>query len=146
MRRYARHSVKFLPELGNTLNHRGTILVAEDTYQIQYLIRYLLERAQFRVEVASDGLEAAHLIETLAPPSLVLLDIMLPHMDGFQLLQRIRGRANWAATPVIMLSGKSHAHDMDRALASGANAYMLKPFQPETLVPLVVQWVSDSPS
>ncbi len=120
----------------------GTILVAEDSYQIQYLIRYLLEREQYRVEVASDGREAERLINTLAPPNLVLLDIMLPFVDGFELLERIRSNADWAATPVIMLSGRSRTHDMERALAIGASDYMLKPFQPDALIPLVRRWAS----
>lgn len=124
--------------------HAGTILVAEDSYQIQYLIRYLLEREQYRVELASDGREAGQLIDTLAPPRLVILDIMLPYVNGFELLERIRNRADWAATPVVMLSGKSHEHDIALALQAGANDYMLKPFKPAALVDLVNRWASPS--
>jgi DNA-binding response OmpR family regulator len=120
----------------------GTILVAEDSYQIRYLIQYLLEREQYRVEAAADGRAAERLIDTIARPSLVILDIMLPHIDGLQLLQRIRSRDDWAGIPVIMLTGKSQEHDIARALEAGASDYMVKPFQPNALVALVKRWAS----
>jgi len=119
-----------------------TVLVAEDSIQIRYLIRYLLEREQYRVELACDGREAERLIGTLARPSLVLLDIMLPFVDGFQLLERIRSRSDWAGVPVVMLTGKLQEHDIERALQAGASDYVLKPFQPNELVALVKRLAS----
>ena len=119
-----------------------TVLVAEDSIQIRYLIRYLLEREQYRVELACDGREAEQLIGTLARPSLVLLDIMLPFVDGFQLLERIRSRSDWAGVPVVMLTGKLQEHDIERALQAGASDYVLKPFQPNELVALVKRLAS----
>jgi len=112
----------------------GTVLVAEDSEQTSYLIRFLLEREQYRVELARDGREAEFLIDTIARPSLIILDIMLPFADGFQLLERIRGRSDWAGTPVIMLTAKSQEHDIVRALDAGASDYVVKPFQPNELL------------
>ncbi len=124
----------------------GTILVAEDSYQIRYLVQYLLEREKYRVEAAVDGREAERLIGAMARPSLVLLDIMLPFVDGLQLLERIRSRDDWVGVPVIMLTGKSQEEHIARALQAGASDYMVKPFQPNALVALVKRWASPEAS
>ena len=120
----------------------GTILVAEDSFQISYLIRYLLEREQFRVELARDGREAERLIGTIARPNLAILDIMLPQVDGFALLERIRSREDWVGVPVIMLSGISQEQRIAQALQAGASDYLVKPFKPDALVAVVKRWAS----
>jgi two-component system alkaline phosphatase synthesis response regulator PhoP len=111
----------------------GVALVVEDDDQIAYLLRFILEREGFRVELASDGRAAVALIESIAPPSLVMLDVMLPHVDGYQLLGMIRARADWQAVPVLMLTAKSQEKDIVRALDSGASDYLVKPFKPDEL-------------
>ncbi len=111
-----------------------TILVVEDNDEISYLIRFLLEREKFLVELARDGRAAEQAIDTMTPPSLAILDIMLPYTDGFQLLQRIRNRKEWEGVPVIMLTAKSQEGDIVRALEAGANDYVVKPFQPSELL------------
>lgn len=111
----------------------GVALVVEDDDQIAYLLRFILEREGFRVEFASDGRAAVALIESLAPPSLAMLDVMLPHVDGYQLLDMIRARADWQAVPVLMLTAKSQEKDIVRALDSGASDYLVKPFKPDEL-------------
>ncbi len=112
----------------------NTALVVEDSGDISYLIRFLLEREQFQVELAADGREAERLITTLPPPRLVILDVMLPYVDGFQLLLQIRGLDPWKQVPVIMLTAKSQERDIVRALDAGADDYVVKPFQPEELM------------
>ena len=111
----------------------GVALVVEDDDQIAYLLRFILEREGFRVELASDGRAAVALVERLAPPTLVMLDVMLPHVDGYQLLGMIRARADWQAVPVLMLTAKSQEKDIVRALDSGASDYLVKPFKPDEL-------------
>lgn len=111
----------------------GVALVVEDDDQIAYLLRFILEREGFRVELASDGRAAVALVERLEPPALVMLDVMLPHVDGYQLLGMIRARADWQVVPVLMLTAKSQEKDIVRALDSGASDYLVKPFKPDEL-------------
>lgn len=108
-------------------------LVVEDDEQIAYLLRFILSREGFVVEVASDGRAAQALIATMPPPALVMLDVMLPFVDGYLLLSEIRARPEWNAVPVIMLTAKSQEKDIVRALDAGASDYMIKPFKPEEL-------------
>lgn len=110
------------------------ILVVEDDADISYVIRFMLEREGFAVEVAGDGRQAEARITTGDPPALAVLDVMLPFVDGFQLLRTIRATAGWSAVPVIMLTAKSQEGDIVRALDAGASDYVVKPFQPEELL------------
>jgi DNA-binding response OmpR family regulator len=109
------------------------VLVAEDDEQIAYLLQFLLEREGFRVLLARDGHEAQQFIDEIPPPRLVMLDIMMPYADGFEVLARLRARPDWSATPVIMLTARSQEKDIVRALDAGASDYVVKPFLPEEL-------------
>lgn len=108
-------------------------LVVEDDDQIAYLLRFILEREGYRVELANDGRAAMELIGRIEPPALVMLDVMLPHADGYQLLGAIRAQETWRDVPVLMLTAKSQEKDIVRALDSGADDYLVKPFKPEEL-------------
>ncbi len=111
----------------------ATALVAEDDEQLAYILRFILEREGFEVQAAPDGRTAKELISTLQPPAIVLLDVMLPHVDGYELLAQVRAKADWQAVPVIMLTARSQEGDIVRGLEAGANDYMVKPFKPEEL-------------
>ena len=106
-------------------------LVVEDDDQIVHILRFILEREGFEVSAARDGRAAEAFIDTLAPPALVTLDVMLPHTDGFALLARIRAKAGWATVPVVLLTARSQEKDIVRALDAGANDYLVKPFKPD---------------
>ncbi len=108
-------------------------LVAEDDDQISFLLQFLLERENFRVVLAKTGLEAQQLVDRMAAPALALLDIMMPHADGFDVLAHIRAKPEWRAVPVVMLTARSQETDVSRALGAGATAYVVKPFLPEEL-------------
>lgn len=109
------------------------VLVAEDDEQISFLLQVLLEREGFRVALARDGREAQRLIDGMLPPALALLDIMMPHLDGFELLARIRSNIGWRAVPVMVLTARSREQDIARAQQAGATDYIVKPFLPEEL-------------
>lgn len=111
-----------------------TVLVVEDNNEIAYLIRFLLEREGFVVERASDGRAAEQIIAAMSPPQLAVLDIMLPYVDGMQLLAQIRGRKEWGHVPVLMLTAKSQEREIVLAFEAGANDYMVKPFQPNEFI------------
>lgn len=117
----------------NTGASPAAALVVEDDDQIAYLLRFILEREGYRVELASDGRSAMALIGSIEPPALTMLDVMLPHFDGYQLLAAIRGQETWRDVPVLMLTAKSQEKDIVRALDSGADDYLVKPFKPEEL-------------
>lgn len=110
------------------------LLVVEDDADISFVIKFMLEREGFAVEVANDGRMAEALIAAGEPPALAVLDVMLPFVDGFQLLKKIRATEAWSAVPVIMLTAKSQEGDIVRALDAGASDYVVKPFQPEELL------------
>ncbi|HEY5799093.1 MAG TPA: response regulator [Burkholderiaceae bacterium] len=109
------------------------ILLVEDDDHIAFLLKFMLERESYTTEHAGDGLLARTRIESGAPPDLVLLDVMLPHVDGFELVRIIRATAGWETVPVIMLTAKTQEADIVRALDAGANDYIVKPFQPNAL-------------
>ena len=108
-------------------------LIVEDDDQICYILKFILEREGFVVNIARDGRAAEELIGKLQPPAIVTLDVMLPHADGYTLLKRIRSTPGWEAVPVILLTARSQEKDVVRGLEAGANDYMVKPFKADEL-------------
>ena len=110
------------------------ILVAEDDDQISYLLNFMLTREGYKVKISNDGQEAMDAIASMESPKLVMLDIMMPHYSGFELIEHIRKKASWNNVPIVMLTAKSQEQDIVKALESGANDYVVKPFQPGELI------------
>ncbi|MBT2680168.1 response regulator [Bacillus sp. ISL-35] len=106
------------------------VLVAEDEQRISQLLKMYLERESFEVEVANNGVEA---LEKAIQESfdIIILDILMPGKDGFAVLEEIR---KTKTTPVIMLSAKGEAQDLQRGEELGASDYILKPFSPKDVV------------
>ncbi|CAN7337199.1 response regulator transcription factor [Variovorax sp. LjRoot290] len=94
----------------------------------------MLEREQYKVALARDGRKAKEFIEAQSPPHIALLDVMLPFVDGFELIRLIRGSITWRSVPILMLSAKTQEQDVVRALDAGANDYVQKPFAPNELL------------
>ena len=110
---------------------RRSALVVEDDEQIAYLLRFILEREGFEVHCAPDGNGANAMLESLPPPSIVTLDVMVPHIDGYQLLAQIRAQPGWEAVPVILITARLQENDRARGLKGGASDYLVKPFRPD---------------
>lgn len=123
-------------------SQNATIFVVEDDDNIRPLLNFMLTREGYHVLEAADGREASNLISSAPPPNLVLLDIMLPYVDGFQLYKMIRAKPEWNEVPVIMLTAKSQAQDVIKALESGVIDYVTKPFQPEVLIARVRRFLA----
>ncbi len=123
----------------------ATVLVVEDNDEIGYLVQFLLERDGFYVQLARDGRAAEQMIATMPLPSLVVLDVMLPFIDGLQLLGQIRHRKEWERIPVLMLTAKAQENDIVRALEAGASDYVVKPFQPNELLARVRRLIKAIP-
>ncbi len=111
---------------------RGIIIV-EDDEDIADSIRYNLEREGFRVRVAATGEDALNLILE-RPPNLVLLDLNLPYMSGFELCRRLRAEATTARVPILMLTARTDESDKVLGLNIGADDYVTKPFGMRELV------------
>jgi DNA-binding response OmpR family regulator len=112
-----------------------TVLVVEDDDHISQVLKFMLERQGYRVVHLADGRAAvSHVESSVVPPDLVLLDVMLPYVDGFEIVRLIRAQPAWAAVPVLMLTAKNTERDTVRALDAGANDFVIKPFQPNELL------------
>lgn len=110
-------------------------MIVEDDESIGQLLKFIMERQGYSAQLAKDGNAARELIANSARvPDLILLDVMLPYVNGYELVQLIRARPEYAATPVVMLTAKAQEQDIVRALEAGANDYVVKPFQPNELV------------
>jgi|APDOM4702015159_1054818.scaffolds.fasta_scaffold181588_2 CheY-like chemotaxis protein len=105
---------------------KHTVLVVEDEQDTADLLKCVLEREGFSVLHAGDGRQASTLVDTIRPPSLVLLDMVIPYVNGFELLGVIRRHPDWQGVPVIMLSADYYEPDIQRALREGATTYVVK--------------------
>ena len=110
-----------------------TILIADDEPNIVISLEYLLEHAGYQVQVARDGQEALDAIAR-QPPDLVLLDVMLPRVSGFDVCQKIRENPAWQHIRVVILTAKGREVEMSKGLALGAHAYITKPFSTQDLL------------
>lgn len=106
------------------------ILVIEDEANITQVIRLYLEQADYTVVAASDGIAGLEL-HAREHPDLVVLDLMLPILDGMEVCRRIRA---WASTPILMLTARQGEDDRIAGLEAGADDYLVKPFSPRELV------------
>ena len=111
----------------------GKVLIVEDEANIRQLVKYNLEKESFQVLEAEDGLLGLRLAKA-EKPDLVLLDLMLPQMDGLEVCRSLKGNPATAALPIIMLTAKSEEIDKVIGLELGADDYMTKPFSPRELV------------
>jgi len=117
-----------------TVSTLRDVLVIEDDPVVSRLVEHLLTRRGFSVHVAADGLHAQSLLKTLPRPAVIVMDVMLPYVGGFELITEIRQTSGWERVPVIMLTSKSQERDVLRAFDAGVNDYVVKPFRPEEFV------------
>jgi DNA-binding response OmpR family regulator len=110
-----------------------SIIIVEDDEDIADSIRYNMEREGFRVRIATSGEDALNLILD-RPPNLILLDLNLPHMSGFELCRRLRAETTTVRVPILMLTARADEADMVLGLNLGADDYLIKPFSMRELV------------
>lgn len=121
-----------------------TILVVDDSATVRKLISGKLEKSGHTVVCAEDGVEGlARMREQL--PDLVLLDITMPRMDGYEVCRQIRSNPESREIPVVMISGKDGFFDKVRGRMAGTTAYITKPFGPETLMKALETYLSGDP-
>lgn len=110
------------------------VLVIDDEPYIGRIIQLKLENGPYAVEVYQDGAAALDRLRTDERVDLILLDIMMPHMNGFEVLSELRRLPQHRETPVIMLTAKGHATDREQAAELGASDFLTKPFSPKKLL------------
>lgn len=116
------------------------ILVVDDEPTIVRLMEFILARQGHEMIVAVNGEEALEKIKS-QHPDLVLLDIMMPRIDGYEVAQRLRADPATAALPIIMLSAKAQDEDIRKGVEVGVDEYVTKPFTPDHLVQVVTKYL-----
>src|SRR4051812_29710095 len=109
------------------------VLIVDDDPDIQRLVSYNLTQAGFQVVTADTGRRALEIVQT-HPPDLIILDLMLPDVDGIEVCRTLRQRENSRRIPVVMLTARSEEIDRVIGFELGADDYVMKPFSPRELV------------
>ncbi|HFE66120.1 MAG TPA: response regulator [Chloroflexi bacterium] len=110
-----------------------SVLLVDDDPALRGLLRQMLELGGFTVYEAEDGLDALEKIPQVRPDAMIL-DVMMPNMDGVTLCRTVRSRPETTALPIIMLSGKTQDKAIQEGLAAGANVYLCKPISFNELI------------
>ena len=116
----------------------SVVLVVEDSLAQRQMISDLLKNSGLKVTVAGDGVKALERIQQLSP-DLVVLDIVMPRMNGYEVCRRLKNDPKTQNVPVVMCSSKGEEFDRYWGLKQGADAYIAKPFQPTELIGTVKQ-------
>lgn len=122
-----------------------TVLVVDDTASIRLLIRTNLELEGFRVEEAADGVECLARVDDVAP-DLITVDVVMPERDGFETVEALRAREGTARVPIVMVTTQAQEADVRRGRRAGADAYIVKPFDPDVLVATIRSLLESAPS
>lgn len=109
------------------------ILIADDEPNIIMSLEYSLKKNNFQVFIARDGQEALEILETETPDA-IILDIMMPNLDGFATLEHIKSKPELSGCKVLFLSAKNKDADIEKGLSLGADAYLTKPFSVKKLI------------
>ncbi|MFI5179493.1 MAG: chemotaxis protein CheW [Vicinamibacterales bacterium] len=121
------------------------VLIVDDSLSMRHVLSMAVKKAGWNAVPARDGLEALEVIDRgTQPPDLVLLDIEMPRMDGFEFLSTIRARGKHAKLPIVMLTSRGGLKHREKAKSLGVTDYMVKPFQEDTLISNIDRLVKES--
>ena len=109
------------------------ILIVDDEKQIARMLKIRMEASGYEADVANDGLEGLAKVQQIQP-DLIILDVMMPKMDGFEVCRKLKDDPVFKSIPVLMLSVKAEEKATDLGVIAGADDYMPKPFEPEILM------------
>jgi two-component system, chemotaxis family, chemotaxis protein CheY len=115
------------------VDKKKTILIVDDSQFVRSYHSYILEQAHFQVITAMDGSDGLEKLFTNSC-DLVLTDINMSNMDGYEFIRRVRSDGKYSSLPIIIVSTESEAKDKMRGFEAGANLYIVKPSSPETMV------------
>lgn len=123
-------------------SNKGTIMVAEDDMFISDIYDVKLTSAGYNVIIANNGRDAVEKLKSGVRPHLLLLDIVMPYMDGFDVLEAISQNQEWQRIPVVLLTNLSQKEDIDRAMENGAKDYLIKShFTPSEVLSKVEKYI-----
>ena len=118
------------------------ILIADDEPNIVVSLEFLMRQKGYDVKVATNGEDALAAVGEFAP-DLILLDVMMPRLSGYDVCQKVRENPAWAGIRIIMLSAKGRDVEENKGLAVGADAYVTKPFSTKDLIDQVARMLGD---
>ncbi|MDX1933633.1 MAG: response regulator [Capsulimonadales bacterium] len=124
---------------------RGKVLVADDEPPLLRLMEFLLVRQGYTVLTALNGEEALAVARS-ERPDLILLDVMMPRLDGLGVVTILRNDPELKATPILMLTARAQDEDRERGLDAGVDAYVTKPFDPEQLSEIIARFIVRGPA
>ncbi|MES3018869.1 MAG: response regulator [Bacteroidota bacterium] len=125
----------------NALVGRSVLIVDDDMRNI-FALSTVLQTYDMNIEIANNGLEALKKLDEKPDTDLVLMDIMMPEMDGYEAMQEIRKQSRFAKTPIIALTAKAMKNDREKCIAAGANDYISKPVDIDKLMSMILVWLS----
>jgi len=120
----------------------GYVLVVDDEPNIAMCLEYLMKRQGYSVKVAPDGETALDTMRERVP-DVMLLDVMMPRRDGYDICQTVRATPAWKDVRIIMLSGRGRAIEREKGLALGADDYITKPFSTDKVIERVRQYMPE---
>ncbi|MBF0482207.1 MAG: response regulator [Desulfovibrionaceae bacterium] len=110
------------------------ILIVDDSKTVRNLVAFIMKKEGFKVIIAEDGLDGLEKLYTEEKVDLIISDINMPRMDGFTFIRTVREQEAYRDVPIVVLSTEGQEKDIQKGLGLGANLYMVKPAQPETMV------------
>jgi len=123
--------------------NQKTIMIAEDDAFIGDIYEVKLKEAGYNVILASNGREAIEKLEAGAKPQILLLDIVMPYMDGFDVLEAMSKRDDWKNIPVVLLTNLSQKEDVDRGMSLGAKDFLIKShFTPSEVLAKIEKYIA----
>ncbi len=125
------------------MGDKAKILLVDDEADIRDILRIALEQEGYEIYEAADGQEALDQVKQLKP-DLVVLDLMLPKVDGYKVCQLLKSDDQYKKIPVLLFTARGRAEEISLAMECGANAYMAKPFEPKKLVAILGALVNAS--
>jgi CheY-like chemotaxis protein len=124
-----------------SLAGRKALIVDDDIRNI-FALTSVLEQHEMDVHYAENGRDGIRMLEELPGIDVVLMDVMMPEMDGYEAMRRIRDNAHFRALPILALTAKAMKGDREKCIEAGASDYITKPVDPEQLVSLLRVWLS----
>jgi len=128
-------------KISGDLENKIVLLVDDDMRNV-FALSTILDQQGLKVEIANDGIEALEKLEKLEKVDIVLMDIMMPRLDGYETMKRIRANHALQKLPIIALTAKAMKEDRDKCIEAGANDYITKPVDTDQLISLMKIWIS----
>ena len=129
----------------DTAAKKPKVLIIDDSPTIRRIVQRVFEREGFEVSFASEGSEGVRLA-LMNPPNIIILDIMMEGLHGFEVCKMLRANSSMRRTAIIIMSGRSYKPDIDMAMELGADSYIVKPFSSEEILKIAIEHMNERAS